>query len=195
MTPAYILAGGRSSRFGSDKALADVDGVPLVRRVADAAADAGCPVIVVADVADKYAHLGLTTIADEVPDLGPLGGLCTALRHAGEVSHIVVLSCDLYGVSSEWVRALCAALATADVVLFNLDPPQPLLGRYATGLLEAALHARDHGRRAMRDFVAGVGVHALAAPEGVDALRNINRVGDLEGVQRAQGRIPLDEPR
>lgn len=191
-TPAYILAGGRSSRFGSDKALADVDGVPLVRRVADAATAAGCPVFVVADVAGKYADLGLTTIADEVPDLGPLGGLCTALRHAGDAPHIVALSCDLYGVSSAWVRALCAAPATANVVLFDLEPPQPLLGRYATGLLEAALYARDHGRRAMRDFVAGAGVHAIAVPVGTEALRNINRVGDLEGVQRVHGWLPLE---
>ncbi len=134
----------------------------------------------------------MTTVADEVLELGPLGGQCTALWHAGDAPHIVVLSRDLYGVSPAWVHALCAAPATADVVLFDLELPQPLLGRYATGLLEAALYARDHGRRAMRDFVAGVGGHALAAPEGVDALRYINRVGDLEGVQRVHRWSPVD---
>lgn len=77
--PLYILAGGRSSRFGSDKARAELGGRPLVRRIADALAPVADPVRVVAGPPGGYADLGFVTIADRRPDLRPLAGLEMAL--------------------------------------------------------------------------------------------------------------------
>jgi molybdopterin-guanine dinucleotide biosynthesis protein A len=77
---AYILAGGKSRRFGSDKALAMVEGRPLIARLADRVRPHVARVTVVAERVDKYAHLGLRTIGDVVAGLGPLGGLRTALE-------------------------------------------------------------------------------------------------------------------
>ncbi len=73
-----ILGGGRSSRFGSDKALATLDGRALIDRVAAALAPQVDALIVVG-----RDHPGLTAVADRpAPDLGPLGGIAGALHYA-----------------------------------------------------------------------------------------------------------------
>ena len=76
--PIYILAGGKSSRFGNphdDKALAEINNTPLILRLAEQLQPIANPLTIVADRADKYQHLGLNTIADHQPGLGPLAGL------------------------------------------------------------------------------------------------------------------------
>ena len=88
-----VLCGGRSSRFGSDKALALVDGVPMGRLVADALRGAGAdPVIAVGGTAG--ATLGLPAIEDRSPGEGPLGGLSTVLSWAA-TGLVLVTPCDL----------------------------------------------------------------------------------------------------
>lgn len=70
--PVYILAGGRSSRFGSDKARAALHGRPMIVRIAELLRPVAESMIVVAEQSDKYADLGLLTIADAIPGQGPL---------------------------------------------------------------------------------------------------------------------------
>jgi len=175
----HILAGGRSSRFGSDKALAIVHGRPLLLHVADLASQLGLEVTIVADCAEKYAHLNLPTIVDRVPQLGPLGGLHTALAASPPNSHVLLLPCDVLGLRPAWLEELIAADATAAAVLFDMAPLQPLVGRYAARLLEPAGRALSLGERAMHRFVAGTNPLLLAPPRDWETLRNINRPEEL----------------
>src|SRR3954452_12325135 len=94
--PVYVLAGGKSSRFGSDKARALIDGTPLIRILADRLSPFASSLTVVAEVAGKYDDLGLKTIADQVPGLGPMGGLKTILGSLPENSRspwFLLVSC------------------------------------------------------------------------------------------------------
>src|SRR4051794_14706591 len=76
--PAYILAGGQSQRFGSDKARAPLDGKPLIVHVAESLKPIASSVTVVAKDFGEYDDLGLVSIGDLQPGLGPMGGLLTA---------------------------------------------------------------------------------------------------------------------
>ncbi len=71
----HVLAGGRSSRMGTDKALVHLDGVPLVVRALSILRDAGI------DAAIAGARSDLYGFAPAVEDAGrgPLGGICAAL--------------------------------------------------------------------------------------------------------------------
>lgn len=135
--PAYILAGGRSSRFGSDKARALLQGSPMIRRIADTLETRGHRVVTVAREADQYANLGLETIPDIEPDLGPVGGLETALKHRKD-GWIILLSCDLIHPSPDPIRLLEKARdrnEKTDAVVFRTDRWQPFPGLYHTRLL------------------------------------------------------------
>ena len=92
-----VLTGGSSSRMGTDKALLELDGAVLARRVADALVTAGCaPVVAIGGDAGRLTAHGLAVVADRHPGEGPLGAIITALEHAEplEVDVVVVLACD-----------------------------------------------------------------------------------------------------
>jgi molybdopterin-guanine dinucleotide biosynthesis protein A len=177
--PAYLLAGGRSSRFGSDKALATISGIPLLLRAAREMDAAGSPVTVIADRRGKYADLGLETIADDQSGLGPLGGLATALRHAQGAPGIIIAACDLHGWTADWIAELREAPADSAITLFGLDPMQPLLGRYAPRLLAMVQHRVDQGALSMYGLLNACRPVLLAPPPGAGPLCNINQQHDL----------------
>jgi molybdenum cofactor guanylyltransferase len=175
----FILAGGRSSRFGEDKALAEVEGKPLILHVATAAAALPASIAVVADAPDKYAPLGLRTLADLVPGAGPLGGLLTALSAAKGEAPILLLSCDLLGLQTEWLCALLQADPTEAVALFDTEPLQPLLARYAPALKPELERPLAIGDTAMHRFVRAHQPLLLPRPAGWETLKNVNRREDL----------------
>lgn len=80
--PAYILCGGRSSRFGSDKGRADQGGRPQIIALGDALRAAGHEqVYYVADRAERYRDLGIDCLVDSQADSGPLAGWSRAIQH------------------------------------------------------------------------------------------------------------------
>ena len=120
-----ILAGGRSTRFGSDKALALVDGVPLLQRAADALAPQ-----VEALVVCGRAWPGLATVDDRpAPGLGPLGGLAAALHEAARRGFDAVISVpvDMLRLPAD----LADQLAGGDATVFS---GQHLVGYWPVGL-------------------------------------------------------------
>jgi len=182
--PVYILAGGKSSRFGSDKARAVLAGQPMVARVAARLAPVAASVTVVADVAGKYADLGLTTIADASPGAGPVGGLVTALGHC-EDAHgagwLLLAACDLVDVDAALVGALRAAAgSTMDrssrAVAFRAADGrwEPMLGLYATALRADAERWFADGERAMWRVLEAAGATAVDLPGGRAGLGQVN---------------------
>jgi molybdopterin-guanine dinucleotide biosynthesis protein A len=111
---AYILAGGRSRRFGEDKAEVEIDGKPQLVRLTDDLHRLGCSVSVVTSRPEAYRQLGLRTLVDRRPGLGPLAGLERALEdaepRAWPVPWVLVLACDTLELPSRWLGALCQAL-------------------------------------------------------------------------------------
>ena len=192
-----VLAGGRSRRFGSDKALYQVGGRAMVVRVADALRIGGATrVVVVGGDSPAFAALDLDTVEDRWPDAGPLGGLLTALgapvvptvvAAAGAVDAVVVAACDLPFVDGPTVAALLAALRTTAAAAAVADPGrlQPLLGAWRAGLVEPVLAAAfAAGARSMDEALAALAVAGLAVvpvPVAAGLLRNVNHRSDLGG--------------
>jgi molybdenum cofactor guanylyltransferase len=162
-----ILAGGQSRRFGSDKALALLDGKPLLDHVSDAL----CPQVDALVVAGRE-WLGLESVADlPEPGLGPLAGLAGALDHAERNGFDAVLSsgCDLMGIPSD----LAAQLGEGPVIVDD----QPLLGLWPTALSQPLVRwlANEQNRSIYRfaDHVSAKRVQLSAS------VRNANRPEDL----------------
>ena len=160
-----ILAGGASSRFGSDKALALHEGRPLIAHVADALL-AQCDGLVICGRA-WGGHVALEDVPR--PGLGPMGGLCAALHHAQAAGFEAVLAapCDLLGVgrAADW-PAPGPAVAQ----------DQWLLGMWPAALAPALLFLlQREGAVSARRWVEVAGARRVAVP----GLRNINRPMDL----------------
>jgi molybdenum cofactor guanylyltransferase len=183
--PVYVLAGGRSSRFGSDKARALFDGRPLLLQVVEALRPLAESVTAVADVEDKYRDLGLRTIVDRAPGQGPLGGLQAALLDADRPEWLLLSSCDWVGLKPEWVELLLQGRdADLPAVAFKGDVWQPLLALYHRSLrAEVAARLADK-RLALWRLLRDAPARALALPPGWDQVRQVNRPDDLDPAGR-----------
>ena len=168
--------------MGRDKALLEVDGRPLARRVADALEAAGAArVVAVGGDAERLAALGLEVVPDAHPGDGPLGGILTALAATDE-DVVVVLACDLPAVDPTAITAVVDALAGAD----GADAAAPWHdGRHE--LLHAAYHrrAQEHlaaafraGERAPHRAVQGLTVVSVTGLPDT-ALADVDAPDDL----------------
>ncbi|HEX7010205.1 MAG TPA: molybdenum cofactor guanylyltransferase [Phycisphaeraceae bacterium] len=183
--PVYILAGGKSSRFGSDKARAVLEGQPLILRLAQALKPWAQRLTVIADQPGKYDDLGLTTIADRTPGLGPLGGVWTALLDAQQHQPhqpcwTLVAPCDLLIIKPAWVEVLLAhRQADAEAVAFGDGRWQPLPGLYHTALARRIQQQIERGELALHRLLDESRAVAAPLPADWPTLFQANTPQDL----------------
>ena len=129
MDTGVIIAGGRSTRFGeTDKAVADLAGTPMIRRVANRLVDDVGAIVIncrhdqraAIEAAMASYPLEVTFAFDEEPDLGPMAGIRTGLR-AVESEYAVVVACDMPFVEPAFVRHLFDRAADHEAALAQLD--------------------------------------------------------------------------
>jgi molybdopterin-guanine dinucleotide biosynthesis protein A len=145
----YVLAGGKSSRMGADKALLPFRGATLVEHVAGVLLEV-CGSATIVGPPERYSHLGLKVISDRHAGSGPVSGIHAALE-ASPSDWILVAACDMPGLTPEFLRELIAETqrlesgAAHPDALMPIAPggcPEPLCAVYhkrCLPLLETAL--------------------------------------------------------
>jgi molybdopterin-guanine dinucleotide biosynthesis protein A len=175
MILGVVLAGGLSTRFGSDKAGAELGGHTLLSLAVDALSE-WCELVVIAG--------RKTGPAPCIPDwprspMGPLGGIAAGLRHAADMDYASILTC---GVDS---------VALPQDLLADLSPPsayletQPVIGHWdisAASAVEAIL--QSEGRHSMLAFAQAVNARPVKA---ANAPANINTPADLAAMEQNNG--------
>jgi molybdopterin-guanine dinucleotide biosynthesis protein A len=192
--PVYIAAGGRSSRFGSDKARAPLDGKPLIMHIVAQLAPIASSITAVADVADKFSDLGVTTIPDRTPGQGPLAALQAAIQHAHEAdAWICLTSCDLPRVRANWIGSLLEARQPADqAVAFRGDFWEPMPAIYRTTLLPQIDARIRTGELSLFRVLEECGARALPLPCDWNTAGHVNTTADLMRLEMLR-RSPCDD--
>jgi molybdopterin-guanine dinucleotide biosynthesis protein A len=190
------MAGGASFRFGQDKALVEVGGMPMIARMIELLQSVTTQVKIVA-VPSKYAAFGAEIVEDRWPGEGPLGGIITALEDAAMSAEPskwnLIVSCDMPFLTHEWLVFLSehAAKSNAQVVFpHSASGPEPLCACWQTG---AAAKLRSGFERGVRKVTEGI---ALLRAEVLDAqdwkrfdsagrlFWNMNTAADYEEARR-----------
>lgn len=155
-----VLCGGESRRMGRDKALVEVGGLALARRVAAALTAAGAdPVVAVGGDAEALGALGLEAVVDRWPGAGPLGALVHALDDVGDDGIVVVLACDLVQPDAAAIVAMAQRLeaSSADAIVPVVDGRRQWLHaawrRRVRGVLRDAFEA---GERSLHGATTGL---------------------------------------
>ena len=165
-----VLAGGKSSRMGQDKAFVAVRGRPLIEDVLDGLAGLGAEAFIVTNQPEPYRYLGLPLYADVLPDQGALGGVYSALYHSTRPRTLCV-ACDMPFVVRPLLEHLVALSVDADAVVPRLlaegrleaEPFRAVYARAAClGPIQAALAA---GRMRVISFFPEVRVRFVDPPE------------------------------
>ena len=88
-----ILCGGKSCRFGQDKGLCTLAGKPMIEYPLQALKSI-CDDIIISSNDPRYDNIGYKVIKDDVKNIGPLGGIFSALQESKTQDNIIV-SCDM----------------------------------------------------------------------------------------------------
>jgi molybdopterin-guanine dinucleotide biosynthesis protein A len=180
-----VLAGGRSSRMGRDKALLPYRGGALVESVARAVAQAAGSVALVGGAA-SYEGLGFPLVADLYPGEGPLGGILSALA-SGFAAWNLIVACDMPELSAKLLEELLDAAERSDAeALLPCGPSgmlEPLCAAYhrsSYGALDAAF---ARGIRKVTAAFGGLRVIEWPVPERL-SLQNVNTPEDWAAYAR-----------
>lgn len=183
-----VLCGGRSSRMGRDKALIEIGGVPMARRVADALRSAGATeVLAIGGDGAALGVLGLEVRPDDHPGDGPLPATITALRAARE-ELVMVASCDLLHPSRSAIAATVETLRTepgaAGCVPIVDGHHQWTHAAWRRTAATGLVAAYESGARSLHRAAAGLVLVAVADIESM-AVADADAPGDLP---RSSGR-------
>ena len=177
-----VLAGGESRRFGSHKALAEIDGTSLQNLALERLREV-CAHVVLAD-GGRSASEDTRTIEDG-RGRGPAAGILGAAA-AYPGMPLLILACDLPGVTVELLAHLCEAPECDWLVPRHRIGIEPLCALYGRAALEALTRRVENGAFALqglleeplrRKFLEGEELAAFGDP--AELFLNVNTPGDL----------------
>lgn len=175
-----ILAGGRSRRFGEDKADVLVDGFPMIEHVYRAASAITDRLFL--SVRDPYAArtIAAPALADLYPGSGPLAGLHAGLE-AAETPWVLLMACDMPFITSGVLRHIVDARRPDVAAVVARTPDgrkQPLCACYNICIRSLVEQQLLNDRLAMTELLKLISRVRFVDVPG-EPLRNINVPSDL----------------
>ena len=181
-----ILAGGQSTRMGTDKALLPIQGKPLLVRLVDQMLSLTEHVTISVGASGREAVYreilgelgeGVSFVLDRYPGCGPMSGLHAGLSAIAE-GYVFVMACDMPRLSEELLHQLMVHTDSgADVIHVSGQPFHALYHARTLPRIEEALEQKDY--RLMRLLH---GLHAFVVNprenDGEQLFTNLNTPAD-----------------
>ena len=192
-TAGIVLAGGRSTRLGRDKASEILLERSLLQRVVERLDGLVDEIVVVKaegqELPATVTNTPVRVVEDAYPGTGPLGGIYTGLV-ATEASAVVAVACDMPLLKPELLRELLRLLPGHDLVAPIKEAlPEPLCTAYAKTCVEVIRRKLEAGEYKASGYFDEVNALLLEPdtwqefdPQGLSFL-NINREDDLHRVR------------
>lgn len=173
--PAVILAGGQGRRIGGGKAHALLGGVPLWRHVLGRIE----PQVARLAVNAGEAFEDVECVADEVPGLGPLGGILAAMVWAADAGagRVLTVAVDTPFLPSDLVARLGVAEGRI-IAAHTADGLHGTTALWDVTLADSLRAALAGGTRKVTSWADTIGVHSVMFEEA-DAFFNVNTAEDL----------------
>ncbi len=196
---AIILAGGKSSRMGSDKALLEAvpGGLRLIEMVLAAVRPVTGSLIISTNQPAGYTWLNLPLVPDNYPGLGPLAGLEAGLA-TSNASYNLLVACDMPYVKTEALRLLLSEMRPgiqAVVPLNQAGRPEPLCAVYSQECLPAIRRHLLSGSLKMTGWLSEVETSFVAADKfrvvdpDYSSFKNLNTPNDIFRLKTEAGLI------
>ncbi len=184
-----ILAGGKSLRYGRDKAFEPFDGVPLIKRVINAMEEVFEEVIIIANEPDKYSCLKHEVYEDVVKGIGPIAGILTGIMHIKNEAGFFV-ACDMPFLIPAFIRHIANIRNGFDIVIQRVGKNiEPLHAVYTKDCLPFIKRSIWQRRFSIRSFFPQVSVRYVEEDEirrydpELSFLVNINKPEDIRRIR------------
>jgi molybdenum cofactor guanylyltransferase len=167
----YVMAGGASTRFGFDKARAELNGEAMLARMCKSVKDVTGSASIVAPFG-RYAEFGERLVDDHWPGEGPLGGIISALMDAHTRNHepawCLIVGCDMPFLTREWLAYLTDRTVTtraAVVAPQSARGLEPLCACWHTSATDKLQFSFEDGIRKVTDAMKRVSMEVVDEKE------------------------------
>lgn len=182
-----ILAGGKSSRMGSDKGFLNLNQKPFVEYSIEALEPLVSEIIIVADNKD-YDSFGYRRVEDTIKDAGPVSGIYSGLT-ASKSEYNIVLSCDIPLITTEVLQKLVDAIDYSSEII-QIDSNQksmPLIAIYKRSLKNRFLEFLEQDERRLRHVVRSCNSKQVVLEKDLEiSTLNVNTKKDLKYIKNAR---------
>ncbi len=189
----FVLAGGKSSRMGQDKAFLQFRRTSLIDYPIQLLRALTCDVRIIG-APSKYASLGLSVVPDCVESVGPASGIYTALK-ASPTALALVLACDMPLMRVEFLNLLLTKAPQADAVMMRFEDGwiEPLCATFSTNCLQALEKNLKQRKLKISDFLDLVRVSYISENEiqmlglSSEIFANVNTPEEFERLVSRKG--------
>lgn len=185
-----VLAGGKSLRMGTNKAVLEIGGKKMLDRVVAELSAVCSEIVLVAGESEPYRYLGLPVLADIYPGCGPLAGIHTGLV-AAKTPYIFVVGCDMPFIKAELMYCMAGQAKDHDVIIpRDGEYLEPLFALYGKGCIIPIENRLKKKRYKTTGFFPDVRVKYInrqelsCACDMRNIFININTPAELEGARR-----------
>ncbi len=179
-----VLAGGKSSRFGTNKALFNYRGKRLVEHALDVLRPICGELLICTNNPEAYAGFGATCITDIYENTGPLGGIHSALT-AAKNDQIAIISCDTPFIPTELFKIMVLEMTTYDLIMpVHKGFTESMCAIYSKSCLPALEQALITGKFRILDAIKPLNSRFLPVDQESfytwEIFHNINYKEDLK---------------
>jgi molybdopterin-guanine dinucleotide biosynthesis protein A len=181
-----ILAGGKSSRMGSEKGLILLHDKPFIQHSIEALQPLVNEIIIVSSNSD-YDTFGVKRVEDMIPDSGPVAGLHAGLTHSTTKENLVI-SCDVPLLTTSLLKKLLShTKEDYDIIQFEAEGKTiPLIALYKKHCANKCEELLIHGERRLRKLVMTLKTKTISVIEKEHVLvTNMNTIEDLKAITDA----------
>ncbi|WP_337866217.1 molybdenum cofactor guanylyltransferase [Ignavibacterium sp.] len=186
-----ILAGGKSSRMGTDKSFLKLGDQTIIERIAELMKSIFSKLIIITNTPEEYKFLNLPLYEDIYKWKGPLAGIHSALTHS-TTEKIFVLSCDVPLMRREMIQYLVEYKSEKQIIFCEAAGyHQPLVGVYSIEIyseVEKFLTQNEMNDKSIHQFLKNVDaeiIHPEKLPFYKDELFfNVNKPEDYNQIQK-----------
>jgi len=157
-TTAIILAGGKSSRMGTNKALLTLNGKTVIEGIAESLEKTADELLIVTNTPDDYKFLHLPMTEDKWKGMGPLAGIEAGLS-ASKTEHNLIVACDMPFISVDLGTYLLSCLEDYQAAVPEISGRlHPLFAAYRKDVKGAVTKALDENQLRIRHFLHSIHV-------------------------------------
>lgn len=175
-----ILAGGKSSRMGTDKALLKYKGQTFIQILFYNLKNI-CSNIIISSNNPKVSIIGTKTISDEIKEIGPMGGIYTCLKNSDSDFNFIV-SVDTPFVSSKLLMYIFHKSENFDISVVSFkNKVHPLIGVYHKRILKLLSSEIQAGKYKIMEMIKKTKFQFIEIDGSFEKeLLNINKPKDYE---------------
>ena len=190
-----ILAGGKNTRMGKNKAFLEIDGQKIIDRTVELLKGIFSQVILVTKTPLEYSYLDVEIVIDIVPKRGSLIGIYTGLFYSSHPCSFVT-ACDMPFLNRQVIEYMITISKTYDVVIPHLiDGYHPLHAIYSKRCIKSIEKLIREGNLKVIDFFDKVKVKEVTSDDlsSLDATANsflnINTPEDLARIKKSDSSV------